>query len=124
MTYVDGCFIQGCQRFQQGSFIIQRFAGIGYKNGRDTEGLAGSDLHYEGRGGRIPGGVTSCFKSGSQTTTGERGGIGLLLDQGCSVKFFDSCAIALYSKKGIVFFCSGAGNGLQPVCKVPNSFLF
>ena len=39
VAYVDGGFIDGFQCFQQGSLIVQRFAGISNEDGRYTQGI-------------------------------------------------------------------------------------
>src|SRR5579859_4349081 len=121
---VHGCLVQGCKRLEQGSFVVQRLAGIRYEDGRDAKSLAGSDLHYKSRRGRIPGSITTSFEGSSQTAAGEGRSIGLLLDQGSAVEFFDGGSITLYGKERIVFFSSSPGQRLEPVGEVSYTLAF
>src|SRR5260221_311376 len=122
MANVNSSFIQGRQRLQQGSFVVQGFSRIRNKNSWDTKGFAGSDLHNESRRRRVPGCVTAGFESRAQATTWKGRGIRFLLDQGGAVKFFDGGTITLYRKEGIMLFSGGASQRLEPMGEVSNTF--
>src|SRR5882724_7131044 len=124
MAYLHGRLVQAGQGLQQGRLIVERFARIGYEDRWYAERFAGPDLHDEGRGGRIPGGVAPGLESRPEASARKRGSIGLLLDQRGTVEFFDGRTVALYSKEGIVFFSSRTGEGLEPVCEVRDAFIF
>ena len=109
VTNIYRCFVQWFQCFQQWGFVVEWFAGIRNKDGRDTQRFTMSDLDDKSRGWRIPGCITTRFKSGTDTAAGEGRCIGLLLDQGRAIKFFDGSTITFQGKKRVMFFSSGAG---------------
>ncbi len=51
------------------------------KNGRDAKGFAELAFHNESRAGRIPGSITTRFKSGADTSGGKTAGIGFSLNK-------------------------------------------
>ena len=76
-AYFGRCFVYGGQCFQQRSLVVERFAGVRYEYGRDTQGR----IDDEGRGGNVPCRVSACFKCIADASVGETGGVGLLLDE-------------------------------------------
>ncbi len=68
-------------RAQQRGLLVERLAGPGDEGGRDEERVAVRVLEDVGGAGRVPGGVAAGLEGGADAAGGERGGVGLALDQ-------------------------------------------
>ena len=92
-------------------------AAVGAERGGDVKRVV---LH-EGIAGGIPGSVASGLKGGSQTTVGERRGIGFAFDQLFAGKLHDDPSVWSGRDKTVVLFGSNACHGLEPVGKMSGS---
>src|SRR6185437_5917963 len=88
----------------------------------DAKRFAGSDLHDKSGRRGIPSRVAAGFECCTQTAAGERRSVGLLLDEGGAVEFFDSRTVALDGKEGVVFFSCSSRERLEPVREVSYPF--
>ena len=114
-----GLAVQRLHAAQQRRFLVQRLAPVGAESRRDAEGL----FLDEGIGGRVPGGVSSGFKGGTQTAGGEAGGIGLAGDEVSARELHNDMAVRCRGDKAVVLFGRDAGQRLEPVGKVCGAVL-
>ena len=117
MTYIDSGFVDSFQCLQQRSLVVQRFTGVGDKDGRDTQGVS----YDEGRRGGIPSGVATSLEGVTDTTVREAGGIRFLLDQQLAVELFDDATLSIMLYKGIMFFSRTLCQRMEPVGVVGSS---
>ncbi len=110
-TNIHRCPVDGVHSFQQWSFKIKGFTGIGDKYGRNTEGPV-----HDKRGRRgIPGCISTRFEGTANTAAGETGGIGFLLRQFISSELFDTPSAIQRINEGVMLFGSGARQWQKPM---------
>ena len=74
---------------EQRGLFVQGMTAIGAERSRNAQRLTLD----ERIGGRIPGGIASCFKGGAKSAAGERGGIRFPLDEFLAGEFHDHTAV-------------------------------
>ena len=111
LANADSCLVDQRQGLQHRRFIIQGFARISHEYRRYTQGV----VVDESRRSRIPGGISSGFKSIPDTAVRKTRCIGLLLYQHPAVEGFYHTSVFLQIDKPIVFFCRSSVQGMKPV---------
>ena len=103
--------VKSLHRTQKRSLLVKGMTAVGAECGRNTQGLT---LNKRVRRG-IPCGITSCLKSGTKTTAGERRSIRLTLNKLFAGKFHNDTAIRRRRNKAVVLFCGDTGKRLEPM---------
>ena len=111
LANADSCLVDQRQGLQHRRFIIQGFARISHEYRRYTQGV----VVDESRRSRIPGGISSGFKSIPDTAVRKTRCIGLLLYQHPAVEGFYHTSVFLQIDKPIVFFCRSSVQGMKPM---------
>ena len=109
--HIGGCRVEGMERAQQRSLVVEGLAGVGDEDGGDAERVV-DDEH--GRRG-VPGRVAAGLEGVADAAGGEARGIGLLLHQELARELFDHATLAVVLHKGIVLLGRAVGEGLEPV---------
>ena len=103
--------VKSLHRTQKRSLLVKGMTAVGAECGRNTQGLT---LNKRVRRG-IPCGITSCLKSGTKTTAGERRSIRLTLNKLFAGKFHNDTAIRRRRNKAVVLLGCDAGKRLEPM---------
>jgi len=117
----DRLLVQGIHGPQERCFLIQRLACIRAKGTGDAQRDVLAILLDKHGGGTIPSGIASGFEGGAQAARGERGRIGLALDQFLAAELHDREAVGCRRDERIVFLGGQSGHRLKPVAKVGRS---
>ena len=117
--YTQRLHTDGVHGAAQGGLGVQRLTGVGAEGGGDVQGA----VLNEGVGGGIPGRVTACFKGGTQTARGERGAVGLALNELLTREFHHHAITRDGGNEGVVLLGGHAGQGLEPVGVVGGTLL-
>ena len=110
-------FLQGLNRTEKRSLLVQGFAGIATESGRDAEGGTVAVALDECRRGRVPGGVAAGFESRTKAAARERRCVRFADDQVLAAEG-ENGLDAFGFEEGVVLFGGGTGKGLEPVRKV------
>ena len=105
------CFVDAVEGAEQGRFVVERFPGIGDKNG----GYAKCVVVNECRRGDIPSRIAACFKCVSNAAIRKTGSIGLLLNEQLAAKFFNHSMLSIVFNERIVLFCRAFIERMKPV---------
>src|SRR6185436_17419984 len=94
----------------------------GKEGGGDNQGGPVRVLHDVGRGGGIPGGVSSGLEGGAQAAGREGRGIRLTLDEFLAGELGQGAAVAVGGDEAVVLLGGDAGHGLEQVGEVGGAF--
>ena len=103
---------------KQWGFVVERFSGIRYENGRNAKGFS----HNERRRRWIPGRVTSGFKRIANAPVRKRRRVGFLLHQHVAIKTFNRLTRTHRFQERIVFFGGGTRQRLEPMGVMRRAF--
>ena len=106
-----GLVADGLHGAQQRGLLVEGLAGVGDEGGGDAQDL----VLDESVGGGVPSRVAAGRGGLAQATAGERGCVGLALDQLLAREGHDGGAVAHRVDEGVVLFRGAAGEGLEPV---------
>ena len=121
--HADRLLRERLHRSQQRRLLVERFAGPAHERRRDDERHRAAAVKQPGRTGRIPCGVTPCFKSAAHAAGRKARGIGLALDQLLARELGDGLALVRELQKRIVLLRRDAGERLKPVRVVRGAVL-
>ena len=110
-------FVDRVEGAEKRGLEVERLAGIGDEDGRDTESL----VEDEHRGGDVPGRVSAGLERVSYAAVGEAGSVRLLLHEEFAGKFLDYAPLAVVLDKGVVFLGCASSQGREPVGVVAHS---
>ena len=117
LQHTKRLLVQRLHGAKQRCLLVQRLAAVRTKCRGDTKGLSLD----EGIAGRVPCGIASSLKSSTQTTGGERRGIGFTLNELLAGKLHDDTAIRGGRDEAVVLFRRNAGQRLEPMGEVGRS---
>ena len=106
---------QRVHRAQQRDLVVQRLARPRGERGGDAEQRPVRVLQDEGRARRVPRGVAARLERRPDPARGERGGVGLSLDQLLAGELGDRGAVADRPVEGVVLLGRRARERLEPV---------
>ena len=111
--------VYGLQRAQQGCLIVERFACVRNKDGRNTKCV----VNDKDRRCGVPSRISARFKGVANTATGKRRCIGFLLHEQLSRKLFYHSTLSVGLNKSIMFLCRAFGKRLKPMGIMRNTVL-
>ena len=117
MANLRGSHIHGMQSTQQRSLVVERLTCVGDEHSGDTKCV----INNEDGAGRIPSRITTGFESATNTSTGETGGIGLLLNEQLARELLDHTSLTIMFDKRIMLLGCTFGQWLEPMRIVRHS---
>ncbi len=112
-----GGLLEGLNRTEKRSLLVQGFASIATESGRDAKRCAVAVALDEGRRGRIPGGIAAGFESRTEAAARERRSVRFTDDQVLAAEGENGLAVFGF-EEGVMLFGGGTGKRLEPVSKV------
>ena len=119
LTYFRSGHIHSMEGAQQGSLVVEGLTAIRDEDGGNTECVVDDEDRRSG----VPGRIAAGLESGTDTTTWERGSVGLLLNEQLAAELFHHAALAIVLDKGVVLFSSTFRQRLEPVGVMGNAIL-